>query len=171
MLSASVSGLGNPLEGYISPLMIHEGAETLVFRARTAETGASVIVKLTKNEYPTAREIARLRREFAILRDIEMPRTPKARALEERGRGVALIMDDLGHNTLRELIDRGRLDIETTLSIAISLSDVLAEVHRRGIIHKDITPRNIVIDEATRDVYLIDFGISARLSIATSRDI
>lgn len=164
MQSASVGGLGNPLEGYVSPLMIHEGAETLVFRARTADTGAPVIVKLTKNEYPTAREIARLRREFAILRDIETLRTPRARALEERGRGLALIMDDLEHSTLREIIDRGRLDIETTLAIAISLSDVLAEVHRRGIIHKDITPRNIVVDVAKNDVYLIDFGISARLS-------
>jgi predicted ATPase/GAF domain-containing protein/tRNA A-37 threonylcarbamoyl transferase component Bud32 len=164
MQSALASGPWNPLEGYVSSLMIHEGAETLVFRARAAETGAPVIIKLTKNEYPTARELARLRREFAILRDIETPRTPRARSLEERGRGVALVMDDLGHGTLRDLLDRGPLDIETTLTIAISLSDVLAEVHRRGVIHKDITPRNIVVDEATKDVYLIDFGISARLA-------
>jgi predicted ATPase/GAF domain-containing protein len=93
-----------------------------------------------------------------------MPRTPKARALEERGRGLALIMDDIGYGTLRSILEKQRPDIETTLSIAISLSSVLAEVHRRGIIHKDITPRNIIVDEATRDVYLIDFGISARLS-------
>jgi len=151
------------ISGYTSAVKIHEGAETVVYRARAAGTDAPVILKLTKSEYPTARELARLRREFSLLRELDVAEIPEAYALEKQGRGLALVMADLGHPTLREIIDTQTLSIEAALRIAISLSEILAEVHRRRVIHKDVTPRNILVDVAARKAYLIDFGISARL--------
>jgi predicted ATPase/tRNA A-37 threonylcarbamoyl transferase component Bud32 len=151
-------------EGYHSVSSIYEGIETLVYRARAQADDAPVILKQTKNEYPSAREVARLRREFVVLRELDLAHTPRALALEERGRGVLLVMADIGHPTLREVLDGRKLDVETALVLAISLSNVLAEVHRRRIIHKDITPRNILVDMSAREVHLIDFGISARIS-------
>src|SRR5262249_5098129 len=50
------------------------------------------------------------------------------------------------------------------LIIAISLCDVLSEVHLRRVIHKDIAPRNIIVDEAKSQTYLLDFGIAARIA-------
>lgn len=164
MLVESPIKATSPVEGYSSAVPIHEGTETAVYRARAVDTGASVILKVTKSEYPTARELARLRREFGILRELDLPLTPKAVALKEHGHGLALIMADLGDCTLRQLLDSRRLGVEDTIRIAISLSDVLSEVHRRRIIHKDVTPRNIIVDEPTLEVRLIDFGISARLT-------
>lgn len=151
-------------KGYTSAEELHEGAETVVYRARTLGTNEPVILKVTKNEYPTAKELGRLRREFSILRELALPDVPKARALEEHGRGLALVMSDLGVLTLRSLLDKRRLSVEDALRIAISLSDVLSAIHRQRVIHKDITPRNVIVDEATMTTQLIDFGISARLA-------
>jgi predicted ATPase/GAF domain-containing protein/tRNA A-37 threonylcarbamoyl transferase component Bud32 len=152
------------LDGYTDIREIHEGEETAVYRAKSIDRGASVIIKATKDEYPSAKELARLRRELSILRDLDLPTIPKAYALEPNGRGLALVMEDFGFGTLRDLLDQRRLDVGAALTLAISITGVLAEVHRRRIIHKDITPRNIVVDESTLKAYLIDFGISARLA-------
>jgi serine/threonine protein kinase len=151
-------------EGYHSVTAIYEGMETLVYRAKMDGSDAPVILKQTKNEYPSARESARLSREFVILRDLDLEHTPRALSMDARGRGVLLVMADIGHPTLREVLNKGKLDIESTLVLAISLSTVLAAVHRKRVIHKDITPRNVLVDLSTLEAYLIDFGISARLA-------
>ncbi len=165
--SAERSAEANELfvfEGYTSIVPIYEGAETYVFRAKSISTGAAVILKQTKNEYPTAREIGRLRREFLILRELGTDCAPEALSLDEHGRGVVLVMGDEGYPTLREILDAGLLDIERTLQLAISLSSMLALVHAKSVIHKDLSPRNVLVDRATWSVRLIDFGISARIS-------
>ncbi|HZF50889.1 MAG TPA: AAA family ATPase [Polyangiaceae bacterium] len=163
MVSQSTARAAVSFDGYTSVVQIHEGSETAVYRARAAGTGAPVILKVTKNEYPTWRELARLRREFSIMRELDVERTPKPIGLEEHGRGLMLVMPDLCRRTLREVLDERRLDIETALTIAISVCDVLSAIHQRRVIHKDITPKNIVIDELTPAAYVIDFGISARI--------
>jgi serine/threonine protein kinase len=45
------------------------------------------------------------------------------------------------------------------LQVALALATTLAEVHRRGVIHKDIKPTNILVGQSG-DVWLIDFGIA-----------
>jgi len=163
MVIQSTARAAVSFDGYTSVVQIHEGSETAVYRARAAGTGAPVILKVTKNEYPTWRELARLRREFSIMRELDVERTAKPIGLEEHGRGLMLVMPDLCRRTLREVLDERRLDIATALTIAISVCDVLSAIHQRRVIHKDITPKNIVIDELTPAAYVIDFGISARI--------
>ncbi len=159
------------LDGYGSLEPIYEGAETYVFRAKAVATGTPVILKCTKNEYPTQRELGRLRREFLILKQLPLGCGPEPIALEERGRGLVLVMADRGWPTLREVIDAGVLDVQSALELAISFVNVLAVVHGEGIVHKDITPRNVLVDQATWSVRLIDFGISARISRETFRPV
>lgn len=164
MQSTSEASVAEPLDGYTSATPIYEGAETFVYRARRADSNAPVILKQTKNEYPSARELARLRREFLILREIALENTPKALALEEHKRGLCLVMADIQQPPLREILERGRLDIETILVLAIEMANVFAAIHAKRVIHKDISARNILVDMEQKKVFLIDFGISARLS-------
>jgi len=159
------------LDGYGSLEPIYEGAETYVFRAKAVSTGVPVILKCTKNEYPTQRELGRLRREFLILKQLPHDCGPAVISLEERGRGLVLVMADRGWPTLREVIDAGVLDVQSTLELAISFVNTLALVHAEGIVHKDITPRNVLVDQANWSVRLIDFGISARISRETLRPV
>jgi len=162
--ASPASAGGDAFDGYTSVVPVYEGAETFVYRARIQDSAANVILKQTKSEYPSARELARLRREFMILRELGLDNTPKALALEEHGRGLRLVMADIGHPTLRELLEGEKLSIDTVLVLAISICNALAAIHERRVIHKDITPRNILVDTSTTGVFLIDFGISARIS-------
>ncbi|WP_437879096.1 serine/threonine protein kinase [Sorangium sp. So ce513] len=66
------------------------------------------------------------------------------------------------------LAEQGRLDVEAALRIAASLADTLEALHGRGVIHKDVKPRNVMIDRSTGATRLVDFGISTCLSRETA---
>ncbi|WP_437799170.1 AAA family ATPase [Sorangium sp. So ce693] len=156
------------VSGVTLDVLVHQGIETALYRGRRRGDGAPVAVKLTQSDYPTFRQLARLRREHAILGDLSMSGVPRALDLLPHGRGLALVLEDLGPTSLADLIARrGRLEAKTTLRIVAPLVGTLDALHRRHIIHKDIKPRNVMIDEGTLSPRLIDFGIAARLAQET----
>jgi serine/threonine protein kinase len=85
-----------------------------------------------------------------------------------------LIMEYLHGDTLGDRIKRfGRLPLEKTLPIAQNIAEILAAVHARGIIHRDVKPANVMLipDPHTRGgerVKILDFGVAV---LADSLDI
>ncbi len=79
-----------------------------------------------------------------------------------------LIRDDRG-TPLASLIAQtfiagtGEADLPTALDTAIALAEVLAQVHRQGVVHKDINPRNVLIRHLDGKPILIDFGLAATI--------
>jgi serine/threonine protein kinase len=66
---------------------------------------------------------------------------------------------------LDQLLERNNgqpLDLAHFLRIAIGLTKALGQVHRQGLIHKDIKPANVLVDDAG-NVWLIGFGIASQL--------
>src|SRR3979490_1175872 len=72
------------------------------------------------------------------------------------------VVEDPGGAPLDRLLGRP-LDVSHFLRIAIPLAGALRRVHERGLIHKDIKPANILVDEASGGVWLTGFGIASRL--------
>jgi len=141
---------------------LHTGAAFELVRARDDRDGSPVVLKRLDADRRSEAEEERLRREFAILRGLEVPGVIRARGLHELGGSLSLVLEDAGGATLASFLERGRPDLRTFLDLAIQLAEILGQVHSRQVIHKDIKPRNILIDAAMR-VQLIDFGIAARL--------
>ncbi len=70
-----------------------------------------------------------------------------------------LALHDVGGKSLAQVLLAGRCDVQTVLSLAIPLARTLAEVHHAGIIHRDLSPANIVLS-ATGHPVLIDFDLA-----------
>jgi serine/threonine protein kinase len=143
---------------------LHEGAAKVLCRAVRDADGAPVVLKLLTSEHPHPRELAQLRHEFTILRGLDVPGVVKAYALEAYRHTLALVLEDIAGEPLSDRVHGRPLDLGDALRIARSLAGILEGIHARGVIHKDVKPQNILIDNATQSVHLVDFGIATRLS-------
>ncbi|GAB3456639.1 serine/threonine-protein kinase [Actinophytocola sediminis] len=76
-----------------------------------------------------------------------------------------LVMHLVTGSTLRGLMDRGPLASVTTARVGARIAEVLAYVHTRDIVHRDVKPSNVLVDTAGAG-FLADFGIARAMGAA-----
>ncbi|WP_437990518.1 AAA family ATPase [Sorangium sp. So ce145] len=154
------------LPDYTLEKVIYDGNETRVWRAVHVPSGARVAIKIPVAEVASPRVMGRLIHEHQVLMQLaEVPGVARARALEQRGGAAALVLEDPGLGSLDRLLTRrGRVPVGAALRLGRLLSRVLEGVHAAGVMHKDIKPQNVLVDEACERVTLLDFGIASLLS-------
>jgi predicted ATPase/signal transduction histidine kinase/tRNA A-37 threonylcarbamoyl transferase component Bud32/DNA-binding NarL/FixJ family response regulator len=152
------------LPGYILTETLDEGDENLIYRAIQRVDETSVIIKILKAEYPTLEELSRLRHEYQVLQElIDVEGVIRPLGLENYQNRLALVLEDFSGISLQRFINEQQLSLKNFLFIAIQLASVLANIHDKQIIHKDIKPHNIIINTKTLKIKLIDFSIASYL--------
>jgi hypothetical protein len=99
--------------------------------------------------------------EYHILRRLVMPGVIQAYALERSGNQVALVLEDFGGANLA--CGSQGLGIGEFFEVAMKVAGILEEVHHRGVVHKDLKPRNLLLNPLTRQLKLIDFHVASEL--------
>ena len=150
--------------GYQIKEKLFESNNSFVFRAQKVEPKLPVVIKVLKGEYPDPERIVRFKREFEILKSLSIDGIIKAHSLDNYNKSWAIILEDFGAESIKKILDKRRLNVYEFLRIAISLSEILGQLHQRNIIHKNINSTNIVWNEETDKVKIIDFGIATVLS-------
>ena len=108
-------------------------------------------------------------REAAILYQIENPQVPKFREKFEQDQRLFLVQDYVAGKTYwdilkeRQAIGQAFTELEV-LQLIRSLLPVLEHLHGRGIIHRDISPDNIILRDSDSKPVLIDFGVVKELA-------
>lgn len=151
------------IPGYQIGECVHEGKTTSVFRA-VRDDGAKVYVKALRAARPTPGQIAWLRREFEIQRDLEGSGVAKAHQLEQHGASCALIVEDFGGQSLDRLLRDCSFSLVDRLLAAIGTTAAVRQLHAKRTIHKHISPANIVWNPEMNTIKLIDLGIATVLS-------
>ncbi len=123
---------------------LHEGSESVIYRAIRDADQLPVVIKTPRSEYPTSRALANLQHEYSMLRALDLPGVIKALALESRGNSLALVLEDFGGQSLYKLAAQQPFGIEKTLQIAIAVADTLAILHAEPIVHKDLKPHDVL---------------------------
>ncbi|WNG19648.1 AAA family ATPase [Cystobacter fuscus] len=143
--------------------VIHQGAKHTLFRGLRQADGRPVIIKMPEMAHVDSRGIARLEREFGLLRKCQgSPHVVEALELLQLPGTAALVLEDFQGHSLNRLLS-GPSELRAFLRLAISMASALAEVHRREIVHLDIKPANIIVNDATGVVKIADFGIASAL--------
>jgi serine/threonine protein kinase len=140
--------------------ILYTGANTRIVRASQAETGAKVALKLPQGDPPSPRALDELKHEHAVLRALEVPGIIRALGLEELDRKPVLVLEHWDGPSLARVLDQGPLPVGVALRLCATLSRSLGEVHRRGLLHRDIKPHNILVDAERTQTCLIDFGLA-----------
>jgi predicted ATPase/GAF domain-containing protein len=153
------------ISGYQAIEKIYESTNSLVYRGQRVEDGRSVILKTLKQAYPSPKQIAWFKREYTITKNLEIQGVVNVYDLENEQNCWVIVLADFGGESLERLMHDGRqFTVAEFLNIAIQIVEILGRVHQCQIIHKDINPSNIVLNPATGQIELIDFGISTLLS-------
>ena len=150
--------------GYSLEEVIFESSRTRLWRGKRQRDGLLVLIKGAASPQQSAQELAEIRHEHEITRDLEIDGVLKSKELAQCENGLALILENTEGLPLRMLMDADRIDLPDSLEIAVSLTRTLKEVHRQGIIHKMINPFNIFVDPASGNIKLTGFGLATRLS-------
>ena len=156
--------------GYQITDQLYAGSRTLVHRAVREIDQQPVIIKRLRNECPSFHELVQFRNQYTIAKNLDSPGIVKPYSLEPYGSGYALVMDDFGGVSLSQYVREQASDrkpcglaVGEFLAIALQLCDILHELHRQRVIHKDIKPANVLIHPETKQVKLIDFSIASLL--------
>jgi serine/threonine protein kinase/uncharacterized protein YecT (DUF1311 family) len=140
-----------------------QGGVAAVYLARNRRTGLLVAIKAIRARYlDDAEAIQRFAREARTVAGLDHPNIVRTEAIEQIGeRAIAIIMEHVPGGTVRDrLRERGSLGAEEAEGILRDVASALGYAHRRGIVHRDVKPENIFLDEQRGRALLSDFGIA-----------
>jgi len=138
------------------------GGMGAVFRARHRTLGHIVAVKvLPPDVAASTMRHERFRREATLGASLDHPNIVRVYDFDTREGISFLIMTFVRGDTFEErLRSNARVPPEHILRMVREIADALGYAHRRGIVHRDVKPSNILIDEDSGRAMLADFGIA-----------
>jgi eukaryotic-like serine/threonine-protein kinase len=135
------------------------GAHAVVYRAVRDGTGYAVKVLNSSSGHPPG-ALTAFRREAALLASVAHPGLARVHEVGAVDGRPYLVMDLVDGRPLRDLLTGAPLSVEWVTGLALDVADALAAVHLRGVVHRDVTPANVMITTAG-PARLIDFGLAA----------
>jgi tetratricopeptide (TPR) repeat protein/TolB-like protein len=131
-----------------------------VFRARDCDLGREVAIKFLPSQYASNPErLARFAREARAASALNHPNIITIHEIGETDGQHYIVMELVEGETLRRLIQRGRVPLRQVLDLSTQIAEGLAKAHAAGIVHRDMKPENVML---TSDGYakILDFGLA-----------
>ncbi|MDX1959137.1 MAG: AAA family ATPase [Leptospiraceae bacterium] len=151
------------LPEYIIQSKFHESKKTVVYRGIKKSNNQNVILKILKKDFNAELASENLMIERDILKIFDHPYIIKFYEFHNFRDFSVMIMEDIGGDSLKNIIETKKLDLFSILDIGIKITLALEDIHKKNVIHKDINPSNIVYNFENSEVRVIDFGISTKL--------
>src|SRR3954447_13341718 len=123
----------------------------------------AVLLVAPAADHPSRTRLDRLTHEYELKDELDGAWAARPLALMRDAGQTVLVLDDPGGQPLDHLLGEP-MEVARFLCLAIAVTSALGKLHQRGLIHKDIKPANILLNEATGEVRLTGFGIASRLS-------
>jgi len=148
--------------GFENLEVLRDGPYVSTWRGVRLHDQRSVILKRLENGYGSPAQVAALRHELVILKELDCPGILRPIGLEEDEFGVRLLLEDFDGVTLEKWA-LSNPDPGSFLRMAASLAQVLGLVHQHRVVHKNLKPDGILYNEERGEIRLMDFHIATRL--------
>jgi PAS domain S-box-containing protein len=142
-------------------IKVREDPELILYRGYPETDATTVLILAPNPRHVTATYQERLEREHSLSETLEADWAIRPLALVRHERRPALLFEDPGGVPLNSLLGQP-MEILRCLSIGIGISAALRHTHEQGLIHHDIKPGNVFVDDRGQ-VRLTGFGFATRL--------
>ncbi len=150
---------GLELGPYVIEAQLGAGGMGEVYRAKDRRLQRTVALKVLPERLahtPGLRQ--RLKREAKAISSLNDPRICTLYDIGREGEVDYLVMEFLEGDTLARRLKRGPLPLSEVLELAIQIASGLAAAHAVGVVHRDLTPGNIMLTKS--GAKLLDFGLA-----------
>ncbi|GHJ45531.1 hypothetical protein Cs7R123_28730 [Catellatospora sp. TT07R-123] len=151
--------IGTAIAGrYVLTRPLARGGVSTVYQAVDAAAGRRLAVKVVGPRYSRL-----IRHEAEMTKMLRHPHVPKIFDVDvvpgPDGRDIGyLALELLQGQNLNNVLGSGPLTVPDALRVAGTAADVLAVAHRRGVVHRDLTPGNVML--TTTGPKVVDFGLA-----------
>ncbi len=144
---------------------VAQGGMGVIYKARHPELDRLFAVKLlTPRIQASAEALARFQREAKTAARLDHPNIVRVYDAGTDGGVPYLVMDYVDGPDLDDLVAEEGLGVRKAAQLARALALALEHAHQSGVVHRDIKPENVIIDRATGEPKLTDFGIVKELA-------
>jgi YVTN family beta-propeller protein len=157
--------LGTELTGYRIETLLGRGGMSVVYRAFDPRLKRNVALKLLSPELAQDERFReRFVRESELAASLEHPNVVPIHDVGEAEGQLFIVMRVVEGKDLKALLhDEEALEPKRALALCSQVADALDAAHARGLVHRDVKPSNVLLDEREH-VYLADFGLSRRIA-------
>jgi serine/threonine-protein kinase len=135
------------------------GGMATVFLAKDCRLERDVAIKRLHADSPE--EIGRrFQREAKVGASLNHPNIVGVYDTVTDDEGLLIVMEYVAGHTLRDEIARGRMDPDRVLEVLEPVASALDHAHAAGVVHRDVKPANVLIDDGSETVKLADLGIA-----------
>jgi len=140
---------------------VGRGGMGTAYKAEDIELGTTVVLKMIRPELASRPDIIeQFKKETLLGRTVTHENVVRIHDLGEFDKVKYISMDYIKGENLSELIHTsGTLTLATCLSITRQIARALMAAHQKGIVHQDLKPSNVMIDNSGR-VFVTDFGLA-----------
>ncbi|WP_199441946.1 serine/threonine-protein kinase [Umezawaea beigongshangensis] len=138
--------------------LLGSGGMAEVYLARDVVVDRDVAVKVFATKAAPADQV-RLDREAQVLRSLSAPGVVAVYGTGSHQGRPFYVMQAIGGGTLRSRMYQP-LEPEFVARVGCQVARTLAHVHSRGVVHRDVKPSNVLLDDECGQAYLADFGLA-----------
>ncbi|HEY8459633.1 MAG TPA: protein kinase, partial [Blastocatellia bacterium] len=141
-----------------------QGGQATAYKAIDTRLDRSVVIKILLPELASSGNARRrFEREAKLASALDHPNICAIYDIGESGGLFYIVMPYAEGRTLKQVISGRPMEITSALSIAAQVADAITTAHGRGIVHRDIKPNNIVVNNQGQ-VKVLDFGLAKMLA-------
>ena len=145
--------------------LLYESDNSRVYLRTGGDGGRPLVVKVLNQEFPSPRSIRQFYNEFEMVEGLDVAGVREVLDMGKVGNRHALTLEYVPGSTVKEISQEGPWEMGRFLRAAVQAARILADVHARQIVHKDISALNWIVDPEDGSLTLIDFGISSRIDL------
>ncbi|MFC1511486.1 protein kinase [Candidatus Margulisiibacteriota bacterium] len=150
-----------------------QGNNSKVYLAKDRQNQQKVAVKVLSKQRRDAESILRFRKEAEIISKLSHPHIVKLLGYGKHQGSIYLVMELAEGKSLHDLLKGATFSLEYCLDIIMQVAAALDYVHGRGVIHRDLKPKNIIIgrdEQGTIGLKIIDFCLARVMDLTEIMD-